>query len=57
MELMAKSESDQMVAEVIALLKPLQDVFAGVTTDSLSKEQIEKITQLATSIREEIIKG
>lgn len=57
MELMQKNESDQMVAEVIAMLKPLQDVFAGITTENLSKEQIEKITQLASSIREVIIKG
>jgi hypothetical protein len=57
MELMSKFSDDAMVAEVIEMLKPLQEIYKTVDGESLTPESYEKITTAVTSIRETIIKG
>jgi hypothetical protein len=57
MELMVKFSDDAMVAEVIAMLKPLQEIYNTVEGETLTPVNFEKLTTTVTSLRETIIKG
>ncbi len=55
-ELMQPYSNDQDVAEMATALKPLVDIYAGITGDTISPEQFEKINTEISKVRESIIK-
>lgn len=54
-ELLETSKEDEAIAEVMAMLNPLKEIFDSVEGDTLTKEEFEKIEKEAANIRNTII--
>ncbi|MBN1988112.1 MAG: hypothetical protein JW783_01785 [Bacteroidales bacterium] len=54
-ELMQPNAEDAAIAELLASLKPLVDIFAAVSGDTLTQEQFEQVSQAVSTVREGLI--
>lgn len=54
-ELLKPNAQDAAIAELLAALQPLVDIFAGVNGDTLTPEQFEKVSQVVSQVREGLI--
>jgi hypothetical protein len=54
-EMMKPNAQDAAIAELLASLQPLVDIFAEISGDTLTPEQFEKVSQAVSQVREGLI--